>query len=303
MLDHDLKALPVTKPIRLRNVICPYCGAALTGNNTTKEHVVGRRFVPKGTLENNWNLILNACRACNNRKSDLEDDIGAITMQPDVSGRHFGTHEQLALDAARKRQRTFSRYTGKAVGDSRPTMEIKYNLGPGMTLTFNMTGQEQIADERVFELAMRHFQAFFYLITYNYSENRGWWWKGMFAQILAVSKPDWGNDLALAFMEKTRDWDHRVLAITAENHFKLVIRKHLTLDVWSLAVEWNESYRVLAACGDEKPLRSFVDSLPKLELQTLAQSNNSGLAVRTEKILKDEGDSLFTQAPSDLGSK
>jgi hypothetical protein len=30
MLDHDLKALPVTKPIRLRNVICPYCGAALT---------------------------------------------------------------------------------------------------------------------------------------------------------------------------------------------------------------------------------------------------------------------------------
>jgi len=107
--------------------------------------------------------------------------------------------------------------------------------------------------------------------------------------------------MALAFMDKTRDWDHRVLAITAESHFKLAIRKHLTQDVWSLAVEWNESYRVLAACGEEKSLRSFVGSLPNLQLQTIAQSDDSGLAFRTEKILKDEDDSLFAQTSPDLG--
>jgi hypothetical protein len=299
MLEHDLKAQPVTKPVRLHNVICPYCGVALTESNTTKEHVIGRKFVPKGTLENNWNLILNACRTCNNRKADLEDDIGAITMQPDLSGQQFGTHPQLALDAKHKGGRTISRYTRKAVAESRPTLNIKYDLGPGMKLSFNMIGQAQIDDERVFELAGRHFQAFFYFITYNHTENRGWWWKGMFAQILGVSKPDWGNDLALAFMRQTQDWDHRVLAITAEEHFKLVIRKHLTQDVWSLAVEWNESYRVFAACGDEVPLRAFVEALPSLQLQTISQSHNAGLAVRTEKKLKDEDDVLFAQASSD----
>lgn len=89
MLDHDLKALPVTKPVRLHNVVCPYCGATLASDSTTKEHVVGRKFVPKGPLENEWNLILNACRPCNNQKADLEHDISAITMQPDALRQHL----------------------------------------------------------------------------------------------------------------------------------------------------------------------------------------------------------------------
>jgi hypothetical protein len=70
-------------------VICPYCGVALSKENSTKEHVLARKFVPKGTLNNQWNLILNACRCCNNSKSDLEDDISAITMQPNMRGDHF----------------------------------------------------------------------------------------------------------------------------------------------------------------------------------------------------------------------
>jgi hypothetical protein len=61
------------------------------------------KFVPKGTLENQWNLILNACRNCNGRKADLENDISAITMQPDVLGKHFGDHPQLALDGPLRR--------------------------------------------------------------------------------------------------------------------------------------------------------------------------------------------------------
>lgn len=151
-----------------------------------------------------------------------------------------------------------------------------------------MTGQEQIADERIFELAMR--QAFFCFITYDQTLARGWWWKGMFAQCLAVSKPDLGNDLSLALMQKTMNWDQRVLAITAEERFKLAIRKHLIQDVWSLAVEWNESFRVLAACGDETPLRAF----RALSFKRY-QSSDSWLAIRTEKALKDEDDSLFVQ--------
>jgi hypothetical protein len=292
MLTNEVKELPATKPVRLHNVICPYCGVALSKENSTKEHVVGRKFVPKGTLASQWNLILNACRPCNNRKSDLEDDISAITMQPNVRGQPFGNHPQLVLDAAHKAGRTRSRYTGKLVGDSRATTQIKYGV-PGMTMTFNMIGQPQIDDERLCELALRHFQGFFYFITYDHHENRGWWWKGSYAPLQAVSKSDWGNDVARAFTDRILTWDHRLLADTASGHFRLAIRKHPAEDVWSLAVEWNENYRVLAACGEEEQLRGFVDSLPKLKADTVSASANSFLAVRTERPLKDGEDTLF----------
>ena len=42
--------------------------------------MIGRRFVPKGKLNNQWNLIVRVCIKCNNKKSDLEDDISAISM-------------------------------------------------------------------------------------------------------------------------------------------------------------------------------------------------------------------------------
>jgi hypothetical protein len=59
----------------LDNVTCPYCGTALTSKTRTKEHVIGRRFVPVGSLDREWNLILQACGPCNRHKADLEDDI------------------------------------------------------------------------------------------------------------------------------------------------------------------------------------------------------------------------------------
>ncbi len=139
-----------------------------------------------------------------------------------------------------------------------------------------------------------HFQCFFYLITYNHEADRGWWWKGHYAPLQAISKNDWGNDVSLGFMVSTQEWEHRVLAITAHEHFKLAIRKHPTADVWSLAVEWNENYRVFAACGEEKPLRAFLDDFPKLKIQTVHQTPDSRLQVRTENSLNPQDDTLFT---------
>jgi hypothetical protein len=256
---------------------------------------------PRGALENQWNLILNACRGCNNGKSDLEDDTSAITMQPDVRGRYFGDHPQLVVDGAHKAKRAHSRYTGKLVADSTPSMEIKCELAPGVMITFNMVGHPQIDDRRVFELAMRHFQAFFYFITYNHSANRGWWWKGSYAPIQAVSRNDWGNERARAFMNTTLNWEHRMLLSgAAAGHFNLAIRKHPAEDIWSLAVEWNQNYRVLAACGEESPLREFVAGLPRPKVKTMSQLPNVMLGVRTEQALKAEDDTLFASVEQDV---
>jgi hypothetical protein len=293
-----LNELPANRPIRLKNVICPYCGVVLTKATSTRDHVIARGFVPKGTLEDHWNLIVNACQKCNVRKSDLEDDISAITMQPDVLGRHFGNHPQLALDAAHKARRAHSRYTKKLVGDSSSKVKIRGRLMGCLDLTFDLVGQPQISDERAFELALRHFQAFFFFITYDHQKNRGFWWKGSYAPIQVVSRTDWGNALACRFMEETHSWEHRVLAVSAEGHFKQAIRKHPIDVVWSLTAEWNENFRILAACGDDASLQRFLQRLPKLELKTVFQSQDAGLKVRTEKPLAEEADTLFVPPPA-----
>ena len=78
---------PSNRAIVLRNLTCPYCGDRFDPETSAaKEHVIGRRFVPRGCFAGQWNLILNACERCNRNKGDLEDDISIITMMPDVTG-------------------------------------------------------------------------------------------------------------------------------------------------------------------------------------------------------------------------
>jgi len=47
-----LENLPNNKVTRLANATCAYCGMEGRADNPlTDEHVIGRRFVPKGTLD------------------------------------------------------------------------------------------------------------------------------------------------------------------------------------------------------------------------------------------------------------
>lgn len=101
-LTEELKELPVNKPVKLKNLTCVYCSTVLSKVKSNDEHVIGRKFVPKGTLNNYWNLIVRACEVCNNKKSDLEDDISSITMQPDLNGTHIIDDETLTSDSIRK---------------------------------------------------------------------------------------------------------------------------------------------------------------------------------------------------------
>src|ERR1700730_2391905 len=109
-----LQDLPNNNATRLNNVTCVYCGAKNSVENPlTDEHVVGRRFVPKGSFAKGWSLIVQSCLLCNCEKSDLEDDISAITLQPDLGRSHQDT--DLAAQAQRKAGGSFSRRTKKLV--------------------------------------------------------------------------------------------------------------------------------------------------------------------------------------------
>lgn len=43
-----LRLLPVNSPILLNNKTGPYCGKIIESSELTKEHVIGRKFVPRG---------------------------------------------------------------------------------------------------------------------------------------------------------------------------------------------------------------------------------------------------------------
>src|SRR5438309_1023751 len=83
---------PINRAKVLRNIQCVYCGCAFGEQKPTADHVIARNLVPSGSFEaNDWNLIVNACASCNNLKSDLENEISAVTLQPGIGEAHDDT--------------------------------------------------------------------------------------------------------------------------------------------------------------------------------------------------------------------
>jgi len=140
-----------------------------------------------------------------------------------------------------------------------------------------MVGQAQVDDDRMYELALRHFQAFFFL--HHLQPPRKPWLvveRGTMRQSRRFQRTIGENDIALAFMEKTRNWLPRMLANgVAEGHFRLAIRKHPEQDIWSLGRRVERQLSALSPRAErELPCGNFSKSLPKLKLNTFSQSSN-----------------------------
>lgn len=236
-LTEELKELPVNKPVKLKNLTCVYCSTALSKVKSNDEHVIGRKFVPKGTLNNYWNLIVRACEVCNNKKSDLEDDISSITMQPDLNGSHIIDDETLTSDSFRK-SKSISRRTNKTVLDSKEKLTLKAPFFGGK-ITFNLISPPQIDQDRAFELARYHVTAFFYWLTYDEIKKIGRFWEGFYFPIQGTSYKDWGSNINKEFMRLVLDWELALYGETANGFFKVVIRKKPESICWSWALEWN----------------------------------------------------------------
>ena len=146
--ESDVIQYPAMRPIRLRNINCVYCGGLFGADRLpTKEHVVGRRFVPRGCFDGQWNLIANACGKCNGDKADLEDDISAISMLPDAAGRYASDDPRLEAEAKRKSASAHSRRSGKAVAQSEEQMQLTQISGDA-TFTFTFTAPPQVDEKK-----------------------------------------------------------------------------------------------------------------------------------------------------------
>jgi len=284
---------PPNRPIRLKNVNCVYCNVDLSTVQSTKEHVIARGFIPRGKLDGCWNLIVNACKDCNDFKSNLEDDIATITMLPGLDGKYASDDPALAEEVARRASKSFSRRTKKLVKDSSESMTIKGELVPGVSITFNMQSHPQLDFQRAYELARLHLVAFFFFITYDHEKQRGHYWIGDFVPVNQASKNDWGNNLMVAFADLVKDWDNRMYAVTADGFFKLIIKAHDSSKCWAWAVEWNKKFRQIGFFGDPSVVDPIADSLPELTMTMFEQNERGYIRGRTEVPLDPEKDILF----------
>lgn len=285
---------PPTKVWKLNNRTCPYCATEFSKIlEPTLEHVIGRRFVPKGTLLNSPNLHLNACRPCNGDKSQLEDDISVISMHPDVTGRYPVDDPRLVAEVARKRKAK-NRRTGRPVSEKEKPLIIKGNLH-GAAITFSFESPPQVDEVRVYTLARYQIRAFLYRLTYRDEDQRGALLDQEFYGVAIARRADWGNPQFAWFQNKTKDWLTRLHIVTADGFFRVWIkRKSLTSNVWAWALEWNQNFRVVGFAGHPKDATPHFEAVPQLELDLYQQQGANWLRGRTEVSLAPENDKLFT---------
>ncbi len=284
-----------------RNLFCVYCGTSLHPfRGGEKEHVIGRRFVPKGTLSGQWNLVVRSCPDCNNRKADLEDDLSAITMQPDSLGQFAVDDDRLRTEAARKGQ-TQNRRTRRRVSEPNSPLSIESNFGP-LQCTISFTSPAQPDTNRVFELARFQLVGFFYLLTYDEAGQRGLYWAGDYAPVVMVRHMDWGNP-RLRWLEKMSErWEHCLYAETASGFYKIWIRRGPGEPIiWSWAMEWNKTFRLAGFFGNTERLQEILLNLPPLDFIPLPNSQGRDLRIRKEIALSDQDDTLFVRPPRRAG--
>lgn len=298
----ELNKPPAHLAIILKNTTCPYCAVTLDSQNRTKEHVIGKRFIPKGKLDGEWNLILYACKKCNGEKAELEDDISATTMQPDAWGQHAVDDPILQAEAHRKGERSRSRRTRKTVTQSTEQISIDMPFGSHVKMTFGLHSPPQVEPERAFRLARFQTQGFFYWLTFDKVSGKGGFWPGGFFPVSTAVRSDWGNAIHRAFMDAVIDWEVRLLGVAAEGFFKVAIRRHPTAICWSWAYEWNHSLRIIGYFGDQGEAHTLATALPNIAWNTIPQGGNQILRYREEIRLSDEDDNLFAKPSNDAAS-
>jgi hypothetical protein len=286
-----LTKLQKNQAIRLRNDTCPYCNKVLDKTNSNKEHVIGKKFVPKHSFERSWNLILQACIDCNFEKSQYEDDVSAITLG---ARRWFAPERDSETNKLinEKISKCKSRKTNKLVIDSIETMSYQVEM-PGVDLNMKFSAPPQLDKQRINTLAQYHVMAFFYLLTYDEELKRGTFLESDLLVLNHAISTDWGNELQLSFATEVINWDTRIVASAAEDNFRIAIRKHPTELTWSWAIEWNQFCRIIGFFGEKKPIENTVSKLAKLRFFLTNCEDGSRIRQREEIPMADNDDLLF----------
>ena len=299
----EMSAFNPEKPVCLPGRFCTYCGKDLNRRSSTKDHVVARNFVPEGTLVSGFFLQVRACRPCNDRKAALEDDISLITMLPDTAGNYARDDERLRRTVARKAKGSVSAATRRLAALSYNKIDASMPLGDGVSLTYSGIAMPSIDDQRIGRMAYYHVQGFRFFGTFNSELGRGSWIQPADFLVLGhLIEADWGNPRIRHFMTDTSAWEPICIAILADGYFRLVLRKHPTLELRSWALEWNGRLRVFGVHGEEGARDAFAAGMPKVRPDFIWGDTTNGFATRIDTPISDEDDDLF-DPPRDFADR
>lgn len=292
----NLKYSDPDKAVRLYNIACLYCGRRFGPSlKRTTEHIIGRRFVPLGSLDQHWNLIASACLDCNRLKSSLENDISAVTMQPDVLGRHPQDDEVLRQEAIRKGAGSISELTKRCVAESQEILALETPLLEGVPtarMKLSFTGPPTMDDDRAYRLAWYQVAGFFYWITYKKEKRVGCHWLGSYMPLMMVRESDWGNTLMRSFQDLVSSWDYRVFGVG--DYFSVCIKRSPdSRPLWSWALEWNRTFRLIGFAGNEEAAKQAAKNLVWPKNQTIPDGSNSCWWFRQEQHISDQDHRLF----------
>ncbi|HEX5184655.1 MAG TPA: hypothetical protein VFW19_16085 [Allosphingosinicella sp.] len=288
-----------SKPISLPGKKCAYCGCDLRSDNRTRDHAIARRFVPEGTVLNGFNLILPACRGCNDRKAALEDDISLITMLPDTAGRYVRDDERLRRTVVRKARGSISSVTRRLVSRSYNEVKFRCPIGDGASISFEGTAMPLIDEQRAARLAYYHVQAFCFFRSFRRDLQHGAWLEPSdFLMLGYLTKDDWGNPQLRHFMNEIQNWELVGLVAAADGYFRHTMHRRLDGNLWAWAVEWNERMRVFGVYGAQAARNEFLERMPAIRPDLGYGDTTNGFFMRWETALPDEDDVLF-DAPAE----
>lgn len=282
------------------NQNCLYCGEFVGEGSevaSDKEHLIGRRMVPVGSMADAaaFNLIFRACVVCNREKAALEDHVSAVTLLSSA-----GRSEDARIDelARRKGANSFDpRHPGMPLASIRHQHEIKGDLH-GASISFGLISGPQADRRKVEELAFRHIQGLFTLVT---SENPRfpettrllpWDQFGLFG---CFPLRDWGNPQLKTIAERVHNLPRQVEIATAGGYFRAALRPGPDGSPWFWALEWNASFRLLGWVGDKTIKPDVFENLPEHQwVHSESLPNNGVRRMRLQTPLReDEPDLLF----------
>lgn len=278
-----------TDPAR-SNQYCPYCGAFVGAGSvipSDKEHLIGRRFVPTGSLdEGAFNFIFRSCKECNHRKGRAERHVSSITLFTSP-----GRAEDSRIDAIARRKASRDYHPDKKgvlVEDAGERPSVKFRAGP-MSVRVEFVSAPQLNQFEAQTLACYHVMALFALVTTKNCRVK---------EACRILPPpqllhfgyfghgDWGNPHLAEISQRVQAWPCYANVATANGYFRAIMRRGEKW--WFWALEWNRSVRVVGAIAGEDEMPDIFQNLPPLKWVAFPTGR-----IREERPLGDAPDTLF----------
>ncbi len=280
-----------TDPAR-SNQYCPYCGVFVgLGSEvpSDKEHLIARRFVPKGSLEGGaFNFIFRSCKVCNNRKASAERHVSSVTLYNSP-----GRAEDARVDeiARRKASQDFHPdKKGVRIEDASDRHSTAFQIGP-MSVRFGFVSPPRLNDDEARVLACCHVKALFALLTTSDCRVKEACRIVPATQVHFFGRyghGDWGNARLAAITHRVQSWPCYGNIATANGYFRAILRRDDKW--WFWALEWNRSVRVIGAIASENEVPDIFRDLPKLKWMALPDGSGR---MREETPLGDVPDTVF----------